>query len=98
METLKTRRWDVAEHLADEESIALYLEAAIEEAGNDASFIAKALGDIARARGMTRLAEETGLKRESLYKALSGEGNPSFDTIARVSGALGFRVSFRPLA
>ena len=67
----------------------LYLEACLEEAGDDAVFIAKALGTIARAKGMTQLAKETGLGRESLYKALSGEGNPSFATILKVVSALG---------
>ena len=75
---LKLRKWDSAEHLNSDEDIALYLDACLEEAGNDPAFIAKALGNIARARGMSQLARETGLGRESLYKALSGEGNPSF--------------------
>jgi probable addiction module antidote protein len=64
----------------------------MEEAGDDAAFIAKALGNIARAKGMTRLARETGLGRESLYKALSGEGNPRFSTILKVMSALGLRL------
>ncbi|MNR48402.1 helix-turn-helix protein [compost metagenome] len=72
--------------------MALYLEACIEEAGDDAAFIAKALGTIARAKGMTQLARDTGLGRESLYKALSGEGNPSFATILKVMRALGIRL------
>ncbi|VFR22185.1 FIG045511: hypothetical antitoxin (to FIG022160: hypothetical toxin) [plant metagenome] len=70
----------------------LYLQACMEEAGDDATFIAKALGDIARAKGMTQLARDTGLGRESLYKALSGEGNPSFATILKVTRALGIRL------
>ncbi|SPD74804.1 conserved hypothetical protein [uncultured Desulfobacterium sp.] len=70
----------------------MYLEACIEEAGDDAAFIAKALGNIARARGMSQLAKDTGLGRESLYKALSGEGNPSFATILKVTHALGFKL------
>lgn len=68
-----------------------YLQACLEEAGDDAAFIAKALGVIARAKGMTGLARDTGLGRESLYKALSEEGNPSFATILKVSQALGLR-------
>ncbi|MNN84939.1 helix-turn-helix protein [compost metagenome] len=64
----------------------------MEEAGDDAAFIAKALGNVARARGMTQLAKETGVGRESLYKALSGEGNPSFGTILKVMHALGLRL------
>lgn len=91
------KKWDSAEHLQTEEDITLYLEACIEEAGDDAAFIAKALGNIARARGMTQLAKDTGLGRESLYKALSGEGNPSFSTILKVTHALGldFKVTSR---
>ena len=69
-----------------------YFEACLEEAGDDASFIAKALGNIAKARGMTQLAKDTGLGRESLYKALSGEGNPSFATILKVTRALGLQL------
>jgi probable addiction module antidote protein len=86
------RKWDVVEHLKTEEDMAAYLEAAIEEAGDDSAFIAKVLGDIARARGMSQLAKDTGLGRESLYKALSGEGNPSFATILKVTRALGLRL------
>jgi probable addiction module antidote protein len=69
-----------------------YLEACLEEAGDDAAFIAKALGNIARAMGMTQLANETALGRESLYKALSGEGYPSFATILKVMTALGIKL------
>lgn len=71
--TLKLRKWDSAEYLKTEEDMVLYLEACLEEAGDDAAFISKALGTIARARGMSQLAKDTGLGRESLYKALSGE-------------------------
>lgn len=86
---LKLRKWDVVEHLKTDEDMVLYLEAAMEEAGDDAAFIAKVLGDIARAKGMTQLARDTGIGRESLYKALSGQGNPSFATILKVVHALG---------
>ncbi len=72
--------------------MAAYLEASLEEAQGDAAFIAKALGDIARARGMSRVAEDAGLSRESLYKALSGERNPDFTTILKVIGALGLKL------
>lgn len=92
MGSIKLRKWDSAEHLKTDEDMALYLEACLEEAGDDAAFIAKALGTIARAKGMTQLARETGLGRESLYKALSGEGNPSFATILKVVHALGLRL------
>ncbi len=69
--------------------MAAYLEACIEEANGDAAFIAKALGDIARAKGMSQVARDAGLSRESLYKALSGERSPGFDTVLKVIGALG---------
>ena len=85
--------WDVAEHLRTQEEMAAYLEACIEEADGDAAFIAKALGDIARAQGMTQVARDSGLSRESLYKALSGERSPSFDTILKVVSALGLKLS-----
>ena len=87
-----TTRYDVAEHLRTPEEMAAYLEACLEEADGDAAFIAKALGDIARAKGMAQVARDTGLSRESLYKALSGERSPGFDTILKVVGALGLRL------
>ena len=87
-----TSRYDVAEHLRTPEDMAAYLEASIEEADGDAAFVAKALGDIARARGMAQVASDTGLSRESLYKALSGERIPTFDTVLRVVGALGLKL------
>jgi probable addiction module antidote protein len=90
--TVAVKRWDSAEHLQTEQDIQLYLEACFEEAGDDAAFIAKALGNVAKARSMTQLAKDTGLGRESLYKALSGEGNPSFGTILKVINALGLKL------
>ena len=89
---LKTTRWDSAEYLKTDEDMAAYLEACMEEAGDDPAFIAPALGTIARAKGMTQLARDTGLARESLYKALSAEGNPEFATIWKVIRALGIRL------
>ena len=88
-----TTLYDVAEYLRTPEDMAAYLEACIEEADGDAAFIAKALGDIARAQGMTQVARDSGLSRESLYKALSGERSPSFDTILKVVTALGLKLS-----
>lgn len=85
-----TRSWDAAEHLETEEDMAAYLEAALEE-GNAALFTA-ALGDIARAKGMTEIASKSGLGRESLYKALSADGNPEFATVLKVVRALGLRL------
>ena len=87
-----TSPYDVAEHLRTPEDMAAYLEASIEEADGDAAFVAKALGDIARARGMGQVANEAGLSRESLYKALSGERVPNFDTVLRVVSALGLKL------
>ncbi len=87
---LKTTIWDPAEHLETEEDIAAYLEAAFEE--GDPALIAAALGDIARAKGMAQIARDAGLGRESLYKALSPEGNPEFATIMNVVNALGLKL------
>ena len=87
-----TSRYDVAEHLRTPEDMAAYLAACIEEADGDAAFIAKALGDIARAKGMSQVARDAGLSRESLYKALSGDRAPSFDTVLKVMGALGIKL------
>lgn len=92
MSKTATTRYDVAEHLRTPEEMAAYLEACLEEADGDAAFIAKALGDIARANGMARVARDAGLSRESLYKALSGERSPDFDTILKVTGALGLKL------
>lgn len=92
MKPTKSSRYDVAEHLRTPEEMAAYLEACIEEAEGDATFIARALGDIARAQGMTKIAKETGLSRESLYKSLSGERVPSFETILKVMTALGIKL------
>lgn len=76
--------------------MAAYLEACLAESDGDPSFVAKALGDIARAKGMSALARETGLGRESLYKALSADGNPQLSTILKVAKALGLELSVRP--
>ncbi len=92
MAKTKTHPYDVAEHLRTAEEMALYLDACIEESDGDATFIAKALGDIARAQGMSRIARDTGLSRESLYKALSGERSPDFATVLKVARALGLRL------
>ncbi len=89
MEKTTTTKYDVSEHLRTPEEMAAYLEACIEESNGDANFIAKALGDIARAKGMSQVARDAGLSRESLYKALSGERSPGFDTILKVMHALG---------
>ena len=93
---LVATKWDSAEHLETEEDMQAYLQACIEEAGDDAAFIAKALGTIARARGMTQLAKDTGLGRESLYRSLSGEVVPNFDTVLKVVHALGLNLTVTP--
>lgn len=87
-----TSKYDIAEHLRTPEEMAAYLDACLEDANSDAAFIAKALGDIARAKGMSQVARDAGLSRESLYKALSGERSPGFDTILKVVNALGLKL------
>ena len=94
---IKISRYDAAEHLKTPEEIAAYLEVCFEEADVDAALIAKVLGNIARAKGMSQLARETGLSRESLYKALSGERIPSFATILKVIKALGVKLRVEAL-
>ncbi len=98
MGKIKLSRWDSAEYLKTDEDMAAYLEACFEEAGDDAAFIAHALGVVARARSMSQLARDTGLGRESLYKALSGEGNPEFSTVLKVMTALGMKLTAVPIA
>jgi len=92
MKKTMTSSYDVAEHLRTPKEMAAYLEAIIDESQGDASLITKAIGDIARAKGMTMVARESGLSRESLYKALSGATSPSFDTILKVLQALGLKL------
>jgi len=86
----ETRLWDVVEHLETEEDMAAYLDAALED--GDLAVVMAALGDIARAKGMTQIAQESGLGRESLYKALSANGNPEFATVLKVVRALGLQL------
>lgn len=89
-------RYDSADYLETEKDIAAFLEAAMEEGRDDPAFITRALGVVARARNFSQLAREAGLTRNGLDKALSGEGNPSFATVARVAKALGLRISIEP--
>jgi probable addiction module antidote protein len=91
----KFSRYDTADYLKSEEDMVAYLEACLEEAPDDPALIAAALGDIARARGMVRLAKDTGLTREGLYKALSKDGNPSLGTVLKVMKALGLRFEVK---
>ncbi len=93
-----TKRYDVAEHLRTPAEMAAYLEACFEEANGDAALIAKSLGDIARAKGMAQVARDAGVSRESLYKALSGDRSPDFNTILKVVGALGLKLHAAPEA
>ncbi|MDB5525345.1 MAG: putative transcriptional regulator [Rhizobium sp.] len=92
--TIETKKWDVTEHLDTEERIALFLEAVFED--GDPATITAAIGEVARARGMTQIAREAGLSRENLYRALSEDGNPEFGTILKVVKALGFDLSVSP--
>ena len=93
---IKTTRWDSAEYLKTDEDIQLYLEACLEEAGDDPAFIVYALGVVARAKNMSQLARDTGLTREGIYKALSEEGNPTFATVAKIAKALGYKLTVQP--
>ena len=88
----KTIPYDIAEQLRTPDEMAAYLDAWLAEGPDDAAGIARALGDIARAKGMSQVARDTGLSRESLYKALSENGNPSFATVLKIAKALGFRL------
>jgi probable addiction module antidote protein len=92
--TIETTKWDVAEHLDNEERIGLFLEAVFED--GDPRLIASAIGEVAKARGMSQVAREAGLSRESLYKALSENGNPEFGTVLKVVKALGFDLTVSP--
>ena len=94
MTTIKTRPFDAANYLNSEEDIAAYLSVVMED--GDPALLGAALGDIARARGMTQLARDTGLSRESLYKSLSGERAPNSDTLFKVIKALGFQLTLAP--
>ena len=92
MKKVKLTTWDSASHLKTEKEIAAYFDACLEEASDDPAFITKALGNIAKARGMSKVARSAGISREGLYKALSAEGNPEFSTILKVMHALGLRL------
>lgn len=92
----KFTRWDAAEYLKTEEDMALYLDACLDEDSGDGSLVRAALNDIARARGMTQLARDTGLTREGLYRALSASGNPEFSTMLKVIKALKIKLHAAP--
>ncbi len=90
MPKTETHPWDINRYLDSDQAIAAYLDVVLEE--DDPAFLAAALGDVARAKGMTQIARETGLGRESLYKALSESGNPEFGTVLKVIRALGLKL------
>ena len=90
MKKVTFKKWDVVEHLKTDKYMTLYLEACLAE--GDPALVAAALGDIARARGMSQVARDTGMSRESLYRSLSGEGNPEFATVMKVIKALGIQL------
>ncbi|MEX3556326.1 MAG: addiction module antidote protein [Burkholderia gladioli] len=94
MDAVKFSRYDTADYLKTEEDIAAYLDAVMED--GDPALVAAALGDVARARNISKLARDTGMSREGIYGALSGEGNPSFATVMKIAAALGLRLSFQP--
>lgn len=98
VEKLGIRPFDAADYLQSDEDCALYLQACIEEAPDDAALFSQALGDIARARGMMQLARDTGITREGLYKALGDQGNPSLSTVLKVLRALGMRLQIEVLS
>lgn len=97
MMTVKLKKWDIQDHLKTQEDRQTYFEAALEEASDDPVYIAHVLGDIAKSYGMTKLAQETGLTREGLYKSFGKQGNPSFITVSKVANALGLKLSFQHL-
>lgn len=88
--------YDSAHYLETEEDFAGYLDAVMEEGGDDPAYVARALGVVARARNLSQIARDVGMSRQGLVKALSGEGNPSFATVVKVAQALGLRVAFEP--
>jgi probable addiction module antidote protein len=94
MTDAKFSRYDSADYLETEDDVAAYLDAVMEEGGDDPTYVTRALGVVARARNISKLARDTGMSREGIYKALSEEGNPSFATVAKIAGALGLRITF----
>ena len=92
----KFTRWDPVDNLKTEEDMALYLDACLDEDPGDGSLVRAALNDVARAKGMTQLARDSGITREGLYNALSAEGNPEFSTVLKVVKALGLQLHAAP--
>jgi len=94
MTDAKFTLYDSADYLETQEDIAAYLDAVMEAGGDDPTYVTRALGVVARARNISKLARDTGMSREGIYKALSDEGNPSFATVSKIAGALGLRITF----
>ena len=94
----KINKWDSVQYLESEEDIQSYLEAVLEEGGDDPAYVVHALGVIARAKNMSQLARDTGLSREGIYKALSEDGNPTFATVTKIAKALGLQIKFESAA
>ena len=91
---MKTRKWDASEYLDNPEMVCEYLKATLEEGDTDLLMVA--IGNVAKARGMTDIAKKTDLNRQNLYKPLSGSGSPKFDTIAKVLRAFGLKITIVP--
>ena len=98
MAKIKTKPWNVQDYLKTEEDCRLFLEAAFDDAGDDPAYLAHAIGEVARARGMTRVARKTGLAREALYRSLSSDGNPELGTVLKVLYALGLQLTTKKRA
>ncbi len=97
MTEAKFSRYDSADYLETQDDVAAYLDAVMAEGGDDPAYVTRALGVVARARNISKLARDTGMSREGIYKALSEDGNPSFATVAKIAGALGLRITFEAM-
>lgn len=96
--TVNLTRWDSAKYLENEDDVQAYLDAVLAEASDEPAYLMHALAVIARAKNMSQLARDTGMSREGLYKALSGDGNPTFATVTKIAKALGLRIRFETAA
>lgn len=96
--TVNLTRWDSAKYLENEDDVQAYLDAVLAEASDDPAYLMHALAVIARAKNMSQLARDTGMSREGLYKALSGDGNPTFATVTKIAKALGLQIRFETAA
>lgn len=96
--TVNLTRWDSAKYLENEDDVQAYLDAVLAEASDEPAYLVHALAVIARAKNMSQLARDTGMSREGLYKALSGDGNPTFATVTKIAKALGLQIRFETAA